>query len=461
MPLRMTLDLINPSISNNDYWNNPSNWAKPVNGGFNPNSQNIQAQAGGAATGPLAMAQTNTNENSNGSNQQSQQSNLQSPTVGNTANATSGTANGIIASNNQTLLNPAGNAQQQPQQQQTGLNPSTFSNAIGTAGKGLFNQLTGTTGGIQGAINSLGTSLGFGTGSSTLGAVTGSQASLLASYGVAPGASSVAAASAADGVGGFTGYGAQAGGGLTSASLSSVLGGAGFGVGIGGLIAGFTGGNQTGGMIGGGIGGALGAATGISSGITMGATLGSIVPGLGTVIGAVAGSLLGGMLGNKSPPTNADSWYAKLTPTGSLNYNTQGGGSKNPGPITGFGQQGTEAFSALAQSAGATLGIQYNPNITANVAISTKHPGPNGDTAAIEIDTTNGGGQYDSGRIYFNPSDNTSVANAYYQALVGTAAQSGYTDTQSLYNWFYGQGPVTGTGSNRLAGNNVMIAPRV
>ncbi len=123
---------------------------------------------------------------------------------------------------------------------------------------GIFNG--GGFSGITASIDAFGTSLGFGAGSSQLSAIA-------ATGQLGPGTLSASAGS------------------LTSASLSSVLGGASAGFGAGMFVNSLLGGSQVGGAIGSGIG-AVG-----------GAVIGSVVPGVGTLLGGIIGGAAGGAFG--------------------------------------------------------------------------------------------------------------------------------------------------------------------
>lgn len=354
--------------------------------------------------------------------------------VGNTTNQGTSTVQGIQQQNQQLLNKPS----EPTNQIQSGTGLSSFGNIISSLGGQASKAISSFTGAGSSAINSLndfGASIGFGgVPAETFGpSAVGSSAE---AFGPAAG----------EAFGPAYGGAAADANAITSTSLSGVLGGAGIGAGIGsiyGSLTGLQGSNTTNAEIGGGIGGAIGSA---------------ILPGIGTALGSIGGSVIGGLFGPDSAPTSADSYYGKLTPSGGLNPDTVGGGSKNPGSVTGFGQKSVGAFNTLATSAASTLGFQFNPNISIDAAISTLHPGPGG-TAALEVDTVNGGGNYDSGKIFFNPNDATSASNAYYKALTDAAAQSGYTDTQSLYNWYYGQGTLSNSTTSAF-NNNVNIAPK-
>lgn len=437
------------ATSSNAYPNSSGGSSNPLSGfGGNINSEQSNNSSPTGSFNPQSSVPAATTQQSAPASTSTGQANS---SVGNTSSQTN-TAVGINQSTNQTLLNPNQNQQQQNGQSSTGL--SGFGNILSSLGGQAvsgFQKLTGIGGGVangvSNSINDFGASL-FGSGGGTAGYVNAAGDSVAAgSAGAIPVTASTDASLASSG-----GDLASAGGG--TASLTGVLGGAGFGAGIGSLygsIAGLQGANAGNADIGGALGGAAGAAV-------FGAEAGSIIPGLGTIIGAGAGAILGGLFGPGSAATNADGFGERIKVDGTLDSATSQEGSKNAGPVAGFGQASVNTFSTLAQSASSTLGIKFNPNLTIGAVISTKHPGPGG-PAALGVQTLDSGGSYDSGKIFFNPQDNKSVADAYYKVLTDAAQQSGYTDSTALYNWFYGQGPLSDNNNTNATNNNVNIAP--
>lgn len=456
-----------------NYWDNPANWAKPVQGNqFTTGTQALNSVGSINSENPAATAFASSSQGPQGggfnpqssvpqgsqSTPQNTNTGTQNSSVGNTGSQTSGTANNIMGIN-ENLLNQGQSQQSSTSnssssgQSSSGSGLSGFSNLVGSLGNQAGNALGlsgqgSLTSQITGGINEAGLGFGFGTGSSTLGAVTGNEASLLAGYGVAPGASSAASASAADTVGGFSGYGANAGGELTSASLGGVLGGAGLGAGIGsvyGMLTGKTGAQATNADIGGALGGAGGA--------VLGAELGSVIPGIGTVIGGVAGSIIGGLFG-PGAGTSDSGQAGTLMANGGIDPNSVITGGKNPSSGTqSFVSSANNQFSSLSQSASSALGIKFNTSLDFNAQDSTLHGGP-----WIAVQPASGYARDGTGQISINPTDAGSVASAYYQALTYAANQSGYTDTNALYSWFYGQ-PTQGANPTQF-GNNITIAPQ-
>ena len=425
---------INPSSPGGSFWDyimGQKNVSATANNGSTNSSTNPLKDFGAAINLQATSNSTPAGNFNSSPSQPNTTTQSTAPTTtplstGDTQNQTTGTTNSIVQQNT-SLLSPgskgsvAGNT---PADNQTsGL--SGFSGAVSNLGTKALSSL-GMSGSITNAINVAGEGLGFGTG--VPAAVAG------------PGGEFIGPAY----------QGAAGAGSLTSATLSQVLGGAGFGVGIGSLITGFTGGNQTSGMIGGGLGGALGAATGVTSGITMGATLGSVVPGLGTVIGAVAGSILGGLFG-PGAPTSAEAGGGSVNANGTVNYAM--GGSKNGGAVAGYSQGATSAFSGLLSKATQDLGFQVAPGVLFNSEISTKHPGPGG-PAVLSLNDGNGKNVFTQ---WYTPGDTNSTVSTYFGILSAAAKASGYTDTQALHDWFYG----TGTpGQNQLNNATPMIAPK-
>ena len=135
-------------------------------------------------------------------------------------------------------------------------------------------------------------------------------------------------------------------GGVSGATLSSILGAAGIGAFGGGLLAGLTGGNRLGGSVGGGFGAGLGFA------------IGGPVGGL---IGGVGGSLLGGLFGGGSS-TEANEFTVDLS-TGAIR--------KSKSEVrSDTGRRNTEAARALAES----FSQQIVPSLLASLGAELSGP---------------------------------------------------------------------------------------
>ncbi len=167
-------------------------------------------------------------------------------------------------------------------------------------------------GGFSGLLNSIGSSLGFGTtiqGGAPIGGVAG-----------APFSTTVAGP-------GVTTVPGSVFGGVT---LGSVLGGATAGFGAGSLLNTLVGGNRLGGTVGSGLGG-LGGALG---GAVLGTTL---LPGIGSVAGALiggiagggTGGLLGGLFGNNRLANAAGGAIVNLGAGGTVSAFQSGGNGQN------------------------------------------------------------------------------------------------------------------------------------
>lgn len=125
-------------------------------------------------------------------------------------------------------------------------------------------------------------------------------------------------------------------GGLTSASLTSILGAGGIGFFGGGLLADLTGGNTTGGSIGGGLGAAAGMAT-----------FGPIGAAVGGTLGAAIGSLFGG-----GAPSQISQLYAETGSNGLTETRTAG---KTIG--TEFADGLAQGLGTITQSLNAVQGL--------------------------------------------------------------------------------------------------------
>lgn len=210
-----------------------------------------------------------------------------------------------------------------------------FLNSAFGLGKDLFSSVGDSIGnfGMFGkTINSLGTSLGFGSGLSM----------------AAPSAS-------------FVGPMPLSQGSLFgSTTFGSFLGGAGIGAGIGGLMQSLGIGKQgPGSTIGGAIGGAIGSFIPI--------------PVVGTLLGSVAGSLLGGLFGpKKSVGPNAN---ANLTPVnGRFGLGTVGADNgADPSGVSSATQQLAEQLNAVMDAYGFNINPTYSnwANFGGNFGINT------------------------------------------------------------------------------------------
>lgn len=384
-------------------------------------SINLQNSAGSgfaaSTQGPTVLANQNSNSvpdtnaanNANGQNI----SNLQAAATGNTQSLT----------NQQqiSLINPSVPGQ--------GSGPSGTVAGQGTspnlASTGLNQAVSKLTGNVfDSAINSVddfGSSLGFGASSAAQDA---SNLFDLSEAGDIEGLTDLTGAG--------EGIGATAGE-LSSASLSSVLGAAGLGYTAGGLLSNVTGGNKTGSSIGGGIGAAAGYAIGGP---------------IGGVIGTVGGSYIGGMFGNNTPATSASEFSEGLTPNGQ--NITPSYGAKNNG--SNINETVANSFNNVASNASSALGINFNPQISLHGGYNTLHSG-GPQPGFIQVNAPNQPMQ----SYFFSPQDINSVSDAYFGALTNIAAQSGYTDTQALHNWYYGS-----QDSNQAQSSNpITIAPKV
>jgi hypothetical protein len=307
---------------------------------------------------------------------------------------------------------------------------------------------TGILSNITSSINNFGAGLGFAPGTVTYPAssfaAVGPNLPGVVAYGPsAPVAQGLSAAvgTPVQGTGVLgTGFG-------SGATLSNVLGGAGFGALAGGFL-GRIGGNETGGMIGGALGGALGAASGLSSGIAMGSTLGSIVPGLGTVIGAGIGGLVGGFFGGKKPATQSDEYRAMLTADGGQDSNGIYQGGKNAGSYGGFGKSVTSNLSSMLQKAHKELGIQFNPKIQIGGGISTLHGGSH---LNVGFNRESDAEPIQGEQIFYDYNDPASYTDAMKKSLVWAAKLSGVEDLTKVEQWYDN----TVSGKNAASSYNV------
>lgn len=414
-------------------------------------NQNLQSSdSSNTTTNPLALSSQQTQPNSDAGNSSSSTAASSAPGATSNSNAT-----GTSSPNYATTLINTGNKSGNGQSQQTGMPSGAFNNAVSAVSNsiGLKGQGSSLVNGVKSDINNFGQTLGFGTGANTdLSQGFGIGANTNLAQGFGDDADVLSQGFDPDVV--ATGFGADAGA-FTGTSLSGVLGGAGLGALGGGLLAGAIGGNKIGGSIGGGIGGALGsAAAGALGGTELGAMLGSWAGPVGTAIGAIGGSLLGSVFGNTTKPTSASEFGETLTPNASNLSPTFG--SKNND--TGFSQTMSGSVNTMLQQASSALGINFGQVGLHGGYNSLYSGGGQSDPGFISV---NGGSN-----ISFNPTDPTSTSNAMYSALTQIAGASGYTNTQDLYNWFYGQGSVSTGASgtnNAFTGSSspVTIAPKV
>lgn len=210
----------------------------------------------------------------------------------------------------------------------------------------------GGTSGSTATASSLLSMLGT---ASSGGSVAGQSLSLLGSVANVSGLlgplSGVGSSSLVNGIGAQLGFGnlftsSGVSAGWTSASLGSVLGGAGLGFGAGNLLNTILGGNQTNGMYGSGAGAAAGA------------MIGSVVPVVGTVIGGLLGGLLGGGVGGLFGGKPSDKTQGGTLNLSTLEKTTNGLGGKK------FSQENADyrdalldaasTFAKMIQSTGAT-----------------------------------------------------------------------------------------------------------
>lgn len=272
--------------------------------------------------------------------------------------------------------------------------------------------------GITTAINNFGGSLGF---ASQIGGAA-------ESYGPSAAGAAEAFGPAAQGnVAGALG---------TSATLSSILGSAGIGYFAGGLLNSFIGGNQQNGSI----GGSLGAAAGTFFGGP-----------IGGVIGGTIGSVVGGLFGPGKPTTASQFSGSHVGADGTITGTMYGSKGASDETATNM----NKAFGNLTSAASTKLGVQFNPSYYINGGFNSLHS-PTGESKPgfLVIVKPDGTGDF----FGFDPKDSKSVTTAYYDTISKLASYSGYTDTQKLYDWFYGQQtPTTGTSSTVKP---ITIAPR-
>ncbi len=202
--------------------------------------------------------------------------------------------------------------------------------------------------------------------------------------------------------------------GLTSTSLSGILGAAG----IGSLVGGFLGKNQLGGSIGGGLGAGLGSVLAGSSalaGTSIATALGGfLLPG----IGAVAGGLLGGLFGGKKPSNQVAGGFI-LPETGSVYQNLA---LSQPGVSTPKGTQNLDRFNQVVgqiqtyltaiQSA---VGGKFNID-SYLVNVGSRDP---------NVLRLNSGGQYGEKQIIADTDDKliNAAVSQITQTLVGAASE--------------------------------------
>jgi len=328
--------------------------------------------------------------------------------------------------NNSGAQNPSGFSSlsfNQPQANpSTGNQPPSVSpqNILSTGLQAIKPVSNPITGGVNSALNSFGTKLGF-AGSSV------DSAANLASFGVAPGASTEAAAAAADATASFAPGTSSLGASTFGGTLSGTLGAAGLGYLGGTILSKFTGGNPTGS----GIGGAIGAAAGFAGAEAIGAMIGTtILPGVGSLVGGIGGALFGGMFGGGgSPATQVSQFdYRPGDPTSTPNYLTRGGASTNDATKINQGIQ------PLLQAASKELGFTIPSNISVSAGTNSLHPLESGKPGYIGA--SDGKSSWDLAKVAFNPSDSASTNNAYLQEIKSIAKASGYTDMNALESWF-------------------------
>ncbi len=202
--------------------------------------------------------------------------------------------------------------------------------------------------------------------------------------------------------------------GLTTTSLSGILGAAG----IGSLVGGLLGKNQLGGSIGGGLGAGLGSVLAGSSalaGTGIATALGGfLLPG----IGAVAGGLLGGLFGGKKPSNQVAGGFI-LPETGSVYQNLA---LSQPGVSTPKGTQNLDRFNQVVgqiqtyltaiQSA---VGGKFNID-SYLVNVGSRDP---------NVLRLNRGGQYGEKQIIAGTDDKliNAAVSQITQTLVGAASE--------------------------------------
>lgn len=202
--------------------------------------------------------------------------------------------------------------------------------------------------------------------------------------------------------------------GLTSTSLSGILGAAG----IGSLVGGFLGKNQLGGSIGGGLGAGLGSVLAGSSalaGTGIATALGGfLLPG----IGAVAGGLLGGLFGGKKPSNNVAGGFI-LPETGSVYQNLA---LSQPGVSTPKGTQNLDRFNQVVgqiqtylAAIQSTVGGKFNID-SYLVNVGSRDP---------NVLRLNNGGQYGEKQIIAGTDDKliNAAVSQITQTLVGAASE--------------------------------------
>jgi hypothetical protein len=232
--------------------------------------------------------------------------------------------------------------------------------------------------------------------------------------------------------------------GLTSASLSSVLGAGALGYFGGGMLAKGLGLNPTGGSIGGALGASAGMAFGGAALSSLGLQLGSFAGPVGALAGGLLGTVAGGLFGGK-PGTSADEFNGFISKGSFGNFDY---GSKNPGSYAGSASSLQQDLSKRLAGASKDLGITF-ADTHIKGGVNTKHS-PAGSPGYITVGSSNYG---------YNPDDPNSRTQAEYQALQQLANQSGYTDTQKLNDWFFQTGdyaPGNGSGLSK----NIMIPDR-
>lgn len=289
---------------------------------------------------------------------------------------------------------------------------------LASQGKSSIDFLSGKSfGGVNSAVNSFGSSLGFASGATaptylTAGAMPWQTVGAVANPSYASGL-------LAAGPSNVVSSGASTAGSLSTATLGQTLGAAGIGA-FAGNFLGKIGGNSTGGSIGGAIGAGIGMAFG-----PPGAILGGLIGGIG-----------GGFFGSKSKPTQADTYYTFMAPDGTLSYRDSG--SKNPGQFAGFGKSIADEFGQLSSSLSKDLGIQFEKDSRFSSGISTLHGG-----AYVTDNKTN--------QIFFDYKDEASKRNAYLEALKKSAQNSGYTNMEAIDKWFQSKSMNGGRGTPNIA----------
>ena len=472
----------------NNYWDNMSNWAKPVNANAftqgtqalnsmgstvnseNPNATGFTASSQGPTGGgfdPSASLPT-TQAGAVAANTANTSTGTQNSGVGNTASETNSSSQ-TSAGN---TLNTENALNKSTQSGQTAAQSSSGSGLFGGLGSalgsiaGLAGNQLGLGQQISGYASTVGNSL-FGTPLNTTATAEQSFAAngggfasgafqnpATAGYIDAAGDSVEAGTPGAIGIDATTAGQLESGGtsfipdaaDAASSGVGGTLASGGEGGAIGGLeglgysdIAGLGGANAEDAQVGGTIGG------------TIGGVVGSIIPVVGTFIGAAVGGAIGSVVGGLFGPgagTSEATTFGTYSNGTIQNADTQSkGGSTAPAITTG------NQLASLIGNASSSLG--FTP--VAGLAIgggynSLYSPGGASDPGLLYVsgDQSLPGSTSDSlsgnTPITFNPQDASSTTTAYFTALSDVAAASGYTNTSALYDWFYGQ--PTAEGSN-------------